>query len=119
MTLLNLGDCGIWATQPGNTHYSAAPQFGHMFLVAREAQTINFTYPGEQSFGTVLPLNAAASSGLPVSFASTTPSVCTVSGTLQPWSPTGTAASWWTRPGNAYYAPAPEVGHMFLVNGQY
>ena len=119
VTLLNLGDCGIWATQPGNTYYSAAPQFGHMFLVAREAQTINFTYPGEQSFGTVLPLNAAASSGLPVSFASTTPSVCTVSGTFATMVADGYCGIMVNQPGNAYYAPAPEVGHMFLVNGQY
>ena len=120
VTLLALGECGIWATQPGNTSYAAAPQFGHMFLVAREAQTINFTYPGEHPFGTSFTLNATASSGLPVTFTSMDPSVCTVSGSTVSLSPFhGYCGILADQAGNAYYGPAPEVGHIFLVYAQY
>ncbi len=114
VTLLALGECGIWATQPGNTSYAAAPQFGHMFLVAREAQTINFTYPGEHPFGTSFTLNATASSGLPVIFTSMDTSVCTVSGSTVSLSPYhGYCGILADQAGNAYYGPAPEVGHVF------
>ena len=119
VTLLSLGDCGIWATQAGNTYYAAAPEIGHMFLVAKEAQTITFPNPGEHPVGTSFTLNATASSGLPVSFTSMDPSVCTVSGStvslLNDSTYCGILAD---QAGNAYYNPAPEVGHMFLVGRQ-
>jgi len=118
VTLLALGDCGIWATQPGNRYYLAAPQFGHMFLVAREAQTITFPNPGTQYYGTPLTLTATATSGLPVSYTSTTTLVCTVSGSTVTFVTTGTCGIVANQAGNAYYSPAPTVGHMFLVNGQ-
>ena len=43
-------------------------------------QTITFVNPGAQNFGTSLSLTASATSGLPVSFSSTTPGICTVTG---------------------------------------
>ena len=122
VTLLAAGYCGIVATQSGNTYYAVAPEVGHMFLVAKEAQTINFPNPGTQTRGTTVTLNAAASSGLPVSFTSLTPSVCTVLGSALTLSP-GTFHQYCgivaTQAGNAYYALAPEVGRMFFVDIQY
>jgi hypothetical protein len=116
VTLLAAGDCGIWATQAGNTYYAAAPEIGHMFLVAKEAQTITFPNPGEHPVRTSFTLNATASSGLPVSFTSTDPSVCTVSGsTVNLLIYLAYCGIWANQAGNAYYAPAPEVGHMFLI----
>ncbi len=118
VTLLAAGNCGIVATQSGNTHYAAAPEVGHTFLVAKEAQTITFLNPGTQTAGAVVTLNATASSGLPVGYASTTPSVCTVSGSSASMVADGYCGIVGTQAGSAYYAPAPEVGHMFLVSGQ-
>lgn len=43
-------------------------------------QTITFANPGPQNFGTTPTLSASASSGLAVSFSSTTPGICTITG---------------------------------------
>ena len=119
MTLLAAGNCGIWRRSLATRTTAAAPEVGHTFLVAKEAQTITFPNPGTQTAGAVVTLNATASSGLPVGYASTTPSVCTVSGSSASMVADGYCGIMGTQAGNAYYAPAPEVGHMFLVSGQY
>jgi hypothetical protein len=81
-------------------------------------QTINFVSPGDQAIGTPTPaLNATASSGLPVAIASTTPSVCTVSGTALTLVGGGSCSLTATQGGNATYAPAPPVVQTFAVTG--
>ena len=54
-------------------------------------------------------IGAMASSGLPVSFASTTPAVCTVSGSTVTILGGGTCSLVASQPGNATYAAAPTV----------
>jgi hypothetical protein len=81
------------------------------------AQTITFADPGAQAVGTPLTLVATASSGLTVSFASTTPTVCTVSGTTASFLTTGTCTIQATQAGNATYAAATPVPQSFAVNG--
>jgi len=82
----------------------------------RTSQTINFTPPASVSFGQTLQLAATATSGLSVSFASATPSVCTVtsSGTLQTVAP-GTCTILANQPGNGAYAAAAEVSQSFPI----
>jgi hypothetical protein len=64
----------------------------------------------------VVRLSASASSGLPVSFASDTPRVCSVSDsqatTIKPGRCTITAS----QGGNAHYAPAPNQTRSFQVS---
>jgi hypothetical protein len=79
-------------------------------------QTITFANPGTQTVGTPLALTATASSGLTVAFASTTASVCTVSGTVASFIATGTCAIQATQAGNATYAAATPVSQSFTVN---
>ena len=76
------GSCSITASQPGDATYAAATAITNSFTVAAGAQTITFVSPGNQALG-VAPaaLMASATSGLAVSFASSTPAVCTVNGT--------------------------------------
>jgi uncharacterized protein YkwD len=45
------------------------------------AQTITFAQPADRTYGASATLTATTSAGLPVSFTSTTPSVCTTTGT--------------------------------------
>jgi hypothetical protein len=60
-------------------------------------------------------INATASSGLPVSFASLTTAVCTVSGNEVTLKTTGTCTIEATQPGNAAFNPAPPVTQSFAV----
>jgi hypothetical protein len=80
-TLLSAGTCTIQASQAGNTQYAAAPPVPVKFTVDPISQTITFTAIPAQVVGASVVLSAWASSGLPVSFASSTPAVCSVSGT--------------------------------------
>ena len=60
-------------------------------------------------------MSATASSGLAVSFASTTTSVCTVSGTTVTLVAVGTCTIQATQAGNANYAAATPVNQSFQV----
>ncbi len=81
-----------------------------------ETQTITFNNPGTQTVGTPLALVATASSGLTVSFASTTTGVCTVSGTTATFVTAGTCSITASQPGNGTYATANPVTQSFTVN---
>ena len=116
---LEAGPCTIQATQAGNTIYAAAAPVSQSFTVnaaSLTAQTITFNNPGAQTVGTPLTLVATASSGLTVSFASTTQSVCTVSGTAVTLVASGTCAIQATQAGNTTYAAATPVSQSFTVN---
>jgi len=65
---------------------------------------------------TPLAISASASSGLPVSFASTTMPVCTVSGTTVTIATVGTCSITATQPGNAAYAAAAPVIRSFTIS---
>jgi hypothetical protein len=83
---------------------------------ALTAQTITFANPGAQTAGTPLTLTATATSGLAVSFASTTASICTVSGTQATFLASGTCIIDATQAGNSTYAAAAMVAQSFTVN---
>jgi hypothetical protein len=63
-------------------------------------------------------LSATATSNLTVAFASTTSSVCTVSGTQVTFLTTGTCTIDATQGGNSTYAAATMVPQSFTVNGE-
>jgi hypothetical protein len=62
-----------------------------------------------------LSLSATATSGLAVSFASTTPTVCTVAGTTASLLINGTCTIQATQAGNTVYGPAPLITVGFTV----
>lgn len=80
-------------------------------------QTITFVAPSTVTLpASPFSLVATASSGLPVSFASTSPTICTVSGsTLTPLA-SGTCTVAATQAGNANYAAASPVTQSFAIN---
>ena len=81
VTLVAVGTCTIQATQAGNANYAAATAVNQSFQVTPGSQTITFGAIANQTLGSApFTLSATASSGLAVSFASTTSAVCTVSG---------------------------------------
>jgi hypothetical protein len=117
-TMLTAGSCTIQAAQAGNSSYLAATPVSETFTVNLESQTITFASPGAQTVGTPLTLSATASSNLAVSYDSTTPTVCTVSGTAATMLIAGTCTIEATQAGNASYAAAPTASQTFTVNGE-
>lgn len=80
-------------------------------------QTITFADPGAQSFGTAPTLIASASSGLTVTFTSSTTGVCTITagGALTFGNP-GTCTIDANQAGDGSYLAATQVSHSFTVN---
>jgi uncharacterized protein (TIGR03437 family) len=84
----------------------------------RTSQTIAFaTLPGNLTLGSgSIALFATASSGLTVTFASSTPSVCTVNGNQVALLFAGNCTITASQAGNATYAAATPVTQSFVVN---
>lgn len=80
-------------------------------------QTITFANPGAQNFGTTPTLSATATSGLTVSFTSSTTGVCTItSGGALTFVTAGTCTIDADQAGNASTNAAPTVSRSFAVN---
>jgi hypothetical protein len=79
VSFVGIGTCVIDANQAGNGNWNPAPQAQQSFAVAKGDQTITFGALASKTFdqGSVT-VSATASSGLAVSYTSTTLSVCTV-----------------------------------------
>jgi hypothetical protein len=118
VTFLNVGNCGVLANQAGNSSYLAAPQVGQIVVVNQAtAQSITFGAIATQTVGTPLTLSATASSGLAVSYASSTTGVCTVSGSTATFVAAGTCSITASQAGNNVYSAAKPVTQSFSVNG--
>ncbi len=116
VTLVGVGTCTIQATQTGNADYTAATPVNRSFSVTQATQSITFpSIPSQELLTGTVTVSASASSGLPVSFASTTTPVCTVSGTTVTLLEAGTCTIQATQPGNADYAAAAPVNRSFSV----
>jgi hypothetical protein len=116
VSLLAVGNCGIVANQAGNSNYGAATAVGRNFAVTLATQTITFPTVPATPLGTgTVALTATASSGLAVSYTSTTPTVCTVSGSTVTLVATGTCGIVANQAGNFEYYAAPAVGRGFTV----
>ncbi|MDI5840221.1 putative Ig domain-containing protein, partial [Shewanella xiamenensis] len=79
-------------------------------------QTITFANPGAQNFGTSPNLSASSTSGLTVSFSSSTIGVCTVSGSTLTFVTAGTCTINAEQAGNSSYLAAATVSRTFIVN---
>lgn len=110
------GTCSVIANQAGNTNYSAAPQVTQTVNASLAAQTITFGALPNRVYGSgSFAVSATASSGLPVSFTSTTVAVCTVSGSTVALVAGGACTIQATQIGNGNYAAAAPVMQSFTV----
>ena len=82
----------------------------------RNSQTIHFGSLASRVAGARFRLSATTSSGLPVSFRSDTPRVCTVSGSTVRTAAAGRCAIRASQTGNADYQPAADVTQSFTVD---
>ena len=78
-------------------------------------QSLSFSAPASQTVGTPLALVATATSGLAASFVSTSPGVCTVSGTTASMNAVGSCSITAVQAGNGTYAAATPVTNSFAV----
>jgi polygalacturonase/pectin methylesterase-like acyl-CoA thioesterase len=103
----------------GDAHYNVPAAFqtwgSYVVTVTQAAQTITFATIPTQIVGTPLSLSASASSNLPVSYASTTTSVCTVNGSTVTFLVPGTCSIMASQAGNANYSAATPVAQSFNV----
>ncbi len=108
------GDCNITFVQNGTTDY--APSSLTVVSKVIGSQTISFAAldPIAQNGGP-LTLVATASSGLPVSFASTTASVCSVAGNQLALLKVGTCGVTASQDGSAYYQAAAPVAQNLTI----
>ncbi|HTW61299.1 MAG TPA: hypothetical protein VMD55_05775 [Terracidiphilus sp.] len=117
-TMIASGTCTLEAVQAGNSQYQEADAVQDV-AVSGKSQSITFTNPGTQTIGIAVPaLAATASSGLPVSLATQTAGVCSVSGATVTLLATGTCSIQATQAGNATWAAAVPVTQSFTVNGE-
>lgn len=94
------------------TGYSSSES--NAFDITMGSQTITFAPIANQRYGNQpLTLNASASSGLPVSFATSGP--CSLNGTLLTLTGVGTCSVTASQPGNHSFAPAPPVQRSFTI----
>ena len=119
VTFVTTGTCTINANQSGNGNWNAATQMQQSFTITPGTQTITFgTLANRRLRQSPFTVKATASSGLPVTFTTTTPAVCSSSGTngqtitLQT---RGTCTVTASQAGNANYNPAATVSRSFSV----
>ncbi len=87
-----------------------------VFQTAIVPQTITFSNPGAQSFGTSPTLTATATSGLAVTFTSSTTGVCAItSGGALTFITAGTCSINANQAGNSGFSAAPTVSQSFSV----
>jgi uncharacterized protein (TIGR03437 family) len=114
--VISVGTCTIQATQSGDVTYLAATPVSQSFQVLALGQTISFGALANQVVGAApFQIAATASSGLPVSFASLTTYVCTVSRSTVTVAAAGICTIQATQAGNADYAAAASVNRSFTV----
>ncbi|MEX8503908.1 MAG: fibronectin type III domain-containing protein [Leptothrix ochracea] len=120
ITALTLGTCQIVANQDGNSHYAPAPVTKLTLVVqVNRAQTISFSpSPSLSVYGSAT-IAASASSGLAVSFNTTTPLICQVNAQtgLITAQATGSCVIVATQAGDAHHDAAPPVSTTLSVGG--
>jgi hypothetical protein len=112
LTFTGAGTIVVAADQAGNNNYAAAPQVTQSIVVSSGTQTITFSL-GSASIkvGGTETLNASATSGLAISYTSTTPAVCSVDSStgLLTGLATGACSITASQAGNSGYSAATPV----------
>jgi len=119
VSFVGVGTCTVAANQAGNANYLAAAQATQTFTVGQASQTISFTSTAPSNpvyFGPTYTVSATGgASGNPVTFGSSTPAVCSPSGSIVSFGGVGTCTVTANQAGNANYAAAPQATQSFTV----
>jgi len=115
MTIVGGGTTDVTATQPGNDEYEAAEAVVQK-LVVKQLQTITFDEFQKVDVGTVVALNAVASSGLPVTYKTNNSAVAQISNNKITAVGAGVAEITAMQAGDDFYAAAEPVTRTITVN---
>ncbi|MGP1721584.1 Ig-like domain-containing protein [Shewanella frigidimarina] len=117
VTGLTNGTVYTFSVTATNSAGSSVASVSSNSVIPQALQTITFTNPGTQNFGTMPALVASASSSLTPSFTSSTTGVCTISsGGALSFVTTGSCTINANQAGNAAYSAAAQVSQTFDVN---
>src|SRR5258706_1881548 len=117
VSLVAPGTCYIYATQAGDTYYSAATLITQTFTISKTAQTITFgALPAKLMSDLTTTVSAPASSGLAVVFTSGTTNICTVSGNTVSLVAPGTCYIYANQAGDTYYSAATLITQTFTIS---
>ena len=111
LTLLSAGECSVTAVQAGGSGYAAAEQ-RQLFVVPKNTQTLVFFNPGRQAVGASADLPPARTDALgpvdlyPITYTTSTPAVCSVTGTSVKSLADGACVVTATQAGTDYFTPA-------------
>jgi beta-propeller uncharacterized protein DUF5122 len=117
LTLTAEGTCTVTASQAGDATWDPAPYVQDSMTVdpapppppVQQPQTISFTLPPNGHVGATMAITGTASSGLPVSYAVQTPSICASDGTTLALDAAGTCTVTASQAGDQEWLPAPDV----------
>lgn len=118
LTIVAIGTCTVTADQAGTATYGVAPQVSKDITVNKPAQTITGFSPASSATYGDSPITLSATggaSGNTVTFASTTPSVCTVSGSTLTIVGAGTCTVTADQAGDTTYSAATQVSKNITV----
>jgi large repetitive protein len=116
-TFSGLGITGLPGSYTITYSSGSLADTSHSISLVKAAQAITFTDPTNRAWSaTSFALTPTASSGLSVSLASTTTSICTVSGLDVTMVTVGTCSLTATQSGNDYFNAAPAVSHGFDIS---
>jgi hypothetical protein len=106
LALLKAGECSVTANQAGANGYAPVSQ-RQVFVIPKNPQLVaKFANPGWQPVGSApVQLSASFNSNLPVTFASKTPAVCSVSGSTLTTLANGMCTVTAQQAGNDVYMP--------------
>jgi gliding motility-associated-like protein len=116
VTIVGQGTTTITASQAGNDHFNPATAVDQVLTVTPATQTITFNALANRCvLDAPFTLNATASSGLAVSYASSNTAVATVSGNTITIVGIGTTTITASQAGNAQFAPADNVAQTLTI----
>ncbi|GHN02078.1 hypothetical protein WSM22_35670 [Cytophagales bacterium WSM2-2] len=116
VTITGAGSTLITASQPGDSNYNPAPSVSQTLIVNKKNQSIQFDLLVAKTVGDAsFTLSATTSSGLPVTYTSSDPSVATVSGNQVTITGFGSTLITASQTGNANYNAAPAASQLLFV----
>lgn len=117
VSIFTAGYCKIRFTQSGNTQYSAASSLEIKFLILGNNE-ITFSPPTSMALASSsYSLAASSTSGLPVTFESSTPDICSVSNTTLTLIKIGWCTITANQSGLEFYSPAQRVEVNIAIQG--
>ena len=117
INIISGGTCTLNYSSPATAAYLASDNYTLTFQIKRNAQTISFTPPTSVKLSSkVIDLAASSSSGLPVTFQSSTPAICSVTGSSLNVLKAGGCSIQAMQAGSTTIAPA-SVTQSLLITG--